>query len=63
MQISRHWRLNATRYRLEGIRYEDGSVSLQKRPQIDQLLLQSEEDSQPAISQKETRKAGSHAAA
>lgn len=32
MQISRHWRLNSQRYRLEGVRYEDGSVSLQKRP-------------------------------
>ncbi|MBC8099710.1 MAG: hypothetical protein H7Y11_09735 [Armatimonadetes bacterium] len=32
MQISRHWRLNAKRYRLEGIRYEDGAVSLQGRP-------------------------------
>lgn len=32
MQISRHWRLNAQRYRLEGVRYEDGTVSLQSRP-------------------------------
>ena len=31
MQISRHWRLNAQRYRLEGYRYEDGTVSLQDR--------------------------------
>jgi hypothetical protein len=31
MQISRHWRLNAQRYRLEGVRLEDGSVSLQNR--------------------------------
>jgi hypothetical protein len=31
MQISRHWRVNAKRYRLEGIRLEDGSVSLQER--------------------------------
>jgi hypothetical protein len=38
MQISRHWRLNAQRYRLEGVRLEDGSVSLQNRvvPQEDQ---------------------------
>lgn len=37
MQISRHWRLNAQRYRLEGVRLEDGSVSLQNRaiPQED----------------------------
>ncbi|MBC8171323.1 MAG: hypothetical protein H7X77_06610 [Anaerolineae bacterium] len=32
MQISRHWRMNATRYRLEGVRYETGEVSLQERP-------------------------------
>jgi hypothetical protein len=32
MQISRHWRMNATRYRLEGVRYETGAVSLQERP-------------------------------
>lgn len=31
MQISRHWRINAQRYRLEGVRLEDGSVSLQSR--------------------------------
>ena len=32
MQISRHWRLNAQRYRLQGVRYENGEVSLQARP-------------------------------
>lgn len=32
MQISRHWRLNAQRYRLEGVRYQNGEVSLQARP-------------------------------
>ncbi|MBN8617276.1 MAG: hypothetical protein J0L63_00130 [Anaerolineae bacterium] len=32
MQISRHWRLNSQRYRLQGIRYETGEVSLQTRP-------------------------------
>jgi hypothetical protein len=31
MQISRHWRLNAKRYRLEGVRYTTGDVSLQER--------------------------------
>lgn len=38
MQITRHWRLNAQRYRLEGVRLEDGSVSLQDRvvPQEEQ---------------------------
>jgi hypothetical protein len=34
MQISRHWRLNAQRYRLEGYRNDKGSVSLKPRPQI-----------------------------
>ena len=32
MQISRHWRLNAQRYRLQGVRYENGETSLQNRP-------------------------------
>lgn len=32
MQISRHWRLNAQRYRLEGIKYRNGEVALQERP-------------------------------
>ncbi len=32
MQISRHWRLNPQRYRLQGVRYENGEVSLQARP-------------------------------
>jgi hypothetical protein len=34
MQISRHWRLNAQRYRLEGFRNPNGQVSLQPRPAI-----------------------------
>ena len=32
MQISRHWRLNPQRYRLQGVRYGNGEVSLQARP-------------------------------
>ena len=32
MQISRHWRMNSQRYRLQGVRYTDGNVSLQARP-------------------------------
>ena len=32
MQISRHWRMNSQRYRLEGVRYANGAVSLQARP-------------------------------
>lgn len=31
MQISRHWRLNSQRYRLEGVRYGNGEVRLQAR--------------------------------
>lgn len=34
MQISRHWRLNSQRYRLEGVRYQNGDVSLQNRPVV-----------------------------
>lgn len=31
MQISRHWRMNSQRYRLQGVRLENGQVSLQAR--------------------------------
>jgi hypothetical protein len=34
MQISRHWRLNSQRYRLEGVRYADGKVDLQARARL-----------------------------
>lgn len=34
MQISRHWRLNSQRYRLEGFRNSNGEVSLQARPML-----------------------------
>jgi len=34
MQISRHWRLNSQRYRLEGFRNSNGEVSLQARPTL-----------------------------
>jgi hypothetical protein len=40
MQISRHWRLNAQRYRLQGVRYENGEVSLQNRPSLPQMQEQ-----------------------
>ncbi len=32
MQISRHWRIKQQRYRLEGMRFQNGEVSLQARP-------------------------------
>ncbi|MBL8147163.1 MAG: hypothetical protein JNL34_12325 [Anaerolineae bacterium] len=32
MQISRHWRMNALRYRLEGVRTQHGETRLQSRP-------------------------------
>lgn len=44
MQISRHWRMNANRYRLEGVRYENGAVSLQERP-----IVQSETTQQAQV--------------
>jgi hypothetical protein len=31
MQISRHWRMNAQRYRLEGVRYANGAAHMQPR--------------------------------
>jgi hypothetical protein len=32
MQISRHWRMKSLRYRLEGIRTQQGDVQLNNRP-------------------------------
>ncbi len=32
MQISRHWRIKQQRYRLEGVRFQNGEISLQNRP-------------------------------
>ncbi len=41
MQISRHWRLQAQRYRLEGVRYEDtGELSLQARPLLAKQIIE-----------------------
>jgi hypothetical protein len=53
MQISRHWRLNAQRYRLEGFRNANGEVSLQPRrairPTNERLTeARAEETRQPA---------------
>lgn len=46
MQISRHWRLNSQRYRLEGFRSASGELSLQARPashaKSDDRILHSE---------------------
>jgi hypothetical protein len=36
MQISRHWRLNSQRYRLQGVRMINGEVRLQARPCVEQ---------------------------
>ena len=43
MQISRHWRMNAQRYRLEGVRYQNGKVSLQNRPTVQSEKTEREE--------------------
>lgn len=34
MQISRHWRMNANRYRLEGFALSSGQKALQPRPSV-----------------------------
>lgn len=59
MQISRHWRMNLQRYRLVGIRYDNGSVSLQDRPApVDQPKTSPETlQKEPAV-----REAAVHAA-
>lgn len=40
MQISRHWRLNSQRYRLVGVRYQNGDVSFQNRPVVLEVRVQ-----------------------
>ncbi|MFW5709172.1 MAG: hypothetical protein ACOCX5_03010 [Chloroflexota bacterium] len=57
MQISRHWRLNAQRYRLEGVRYEDGEVDLQERVRLETVA-----DSEEMTSTEVERHAGASAA-
>lgn len=47
MQISRHWRLNSQRYRLQGVRYENGEVSLQSRPAF--LTVQQQPETKSVI--------------
>jgi hypothetical protein len=32
MQVARYWRMKKQNYRLEGVRYTNGAVSLQPRP-------------------------------
>lgn len=32
MYVPRFWRMQASRYRLEGVRYTDGTASVQQRP-------------------------------
>ena len=46
MQISRHWRLNSQRYRLQGVRYTTGQLSLQSRPQPEQANEKSQPERQ-----------------
>lgn len=53
MQISRHWRMNSNRYRLEGVRYANGAVSLQERPAP--AMIAKEENANTKI--QETNKA------
>lgn len=49
MQISRHWRLNANRYRLEGYVLADGELSLEPRQLTAQAeRLTEEQDASPS---------------
>lgn len=51
MQISRHWRMNSNRYRLEGVQNEDGTVSIQNRRQ--QENIEQTQDSNERRSEQE----------
>jgi len=58
MQISRHWRMNSQRYRLEGVRYENGQVSLQNRPTTATTESQRQEEHQARSAQELVRANG-----
>lgn len=51
MQISRHWRMNSQRYRLQGVRYQNGEVSLQARlnPPSNEMVRAQEQQAQQPI--------------
>jgi fibronectin type 3 domain-containing protein len=50
MQISRHWRMNAQRYQLTGVRYENGEVRLQNRP----VMIETEQAEEAPRPEEET---------
>jgi len=54
MQISRHWRMNAKRYRLQGVRYADGEVSLQTRPVNEDVQSTEDEATETQERERET---------
>jgi len=45
MQVPRHWRMKTQRYRLTGVRYNNGEVSLIER----QPSKQSKSEQQPTV--------------
>lgn len=51
MQISRHWRMNSQRYRLQGVRYQNGEVSLQARttPPSNEAARTEQRPQEPAV--------------
>lgn len=53
MQISRHWRLNANRYRLEGFA-NNGVKSVQARP-VTQTTAVEVEQTQPVKTEKQAQ--------
>ncbi len=59
MQISRHWRLNAQRYRLQGVRYESGEMSLQNRPAPTTVTVRESEQNVQVDNTKKLLKAAS----
>lgn len=38
MQVARYWRMKQHNYRLQGVRYTDGSMGLQARPTMREEL-------------------------
>ena len=59
MQISRHWRLNSQRYRLEGVRLQNGDVRLQNRPADDAQPARELEAAVPATAKQVPVRLGS----
>lgn len=55
MQVARYWRMKKVNYRLEGVRYPNGAVSLQPRPSKEGLSRFDQEEVENTDSKPEEK--------